>query len=175
MCVYYVCVQLVKMVGIVFFQLSLCESRLATIRTPDEITRTPRKLEDSSRWKGMSKFIGLCAFTVKQIKLVYACLSLLCMHACCILTGNEVRSWMLYYSLPVLSGVLPSIYFHHYSLLVASLHILSSDSIYPDDLETARDFLDRFYLQYGELYGIVTAAPLGSGWFFADWSRQTGC
>ena len=38
--------------------------------------------------------------------------------------ASEYRSWMLFYSLPVLPGLLAEPYFSHYALLVAALHIL---------------------------------------------------
>jgi hypothetical protein len=50
--------------------------------------------------------------------------------------------------------VLPLAYFRHYSLLVASIHILTSDSIISDDLDAAEDWLKKFYKEYEELYGM---------------------
>ena len=41
----------------------------------------------------------------------------------------EFTSWLLYYSLPVLHGILPDPYFTHYSLVVAAVHLLLSDTI----------------------------------------------
>ena len=37
--------------------------------------------------------------------------------------ASEWRSWLLFYSLPILLDQLPSLYWHHYSLLVCSMHL----------------------------------------------------
>ena len=37
---------------------------------------------------------------------------------------SEFRSWILFYSLPLLLHVLPPLYFHHFALLVCAIHIL---------------------------------------------------
>ena len=39
-----------------------------------------------------------------------------------------LKSWLLYYSMPVFRGMLPPVYLAHYSLLVTYLHLLSSNS-----------------------------------------------
>lgn len=70
-----------------------------------------------------------------------------------ILLGSELKSWLLYYSLPVLKGILPLPYYSHYGLLVRSVHILTSDSIKADDLERVEIWLKQFYEQYQDLYG----------------------
>lgn len=67
--------------------------------------------------------------------------------------GSELRNWLLYFSLPVLCGVLPDEYLNHLSYLVAGLHILTSSSISPEDLSVADSALKNFYYQFSELYG----------------------
>lgn len=67
--------------------------------------------------------------------------------------GSEHRSWLLYYSLPVLYSILPLPYFKHYSLLVGSVHILMSDHISLNDLEVSKRWLNTFYKDFMELYG----------------------
>ena len=42
-------------------------------------------------------------------------------------TGSELRSWLLFCSLPVLLGVLPQPYITHFALLVASVYLLMSE------------------------------------------------
>ena len=64
-----------------------------------------------------------------------------------------MRNWLLFYSLPVLNGVLPNPYFSHYSLLVAGLLLLTSDRITREDIGNAKLYLSEFYVQYPELYG----------------------
>lgn len=68
--------------------------------------------------------------------------------------ASEHCSWLLYYSLPVLSGVLPEPFFTHYSLLVAGMHILLSDSVTEDSIHQAEVYLLRFYQMYSTLYGM---------------------
>lgn len=67
--------------------------------------------------------------------------------------GSELKSWLLYYSLPVLNDILPQTFLVHYGLLVRSVHILASDSIAPEDLDQAENWLNEFYRQYKDLYG----------------------
>lgn len=43
--------------------------------------------------------------------------------------ASEYKNWLLYYSLPLMSGVLPPLYLHHFALLVCSMHILLQESI----------------------------------------------
>lgn len=43
--------------------------------------------------------------------------------------ASELRSWLLFYSLPLLLGRLSPLYFHHYALLVCAIHILLKESI----------------------------------------------
>ena len=64
-----------------------------------------------------------------------------------------MRNWLLFYSLPVLNGVLPNPYLSHYSLLVAGLLLLTSDRITPDDIRNAELYLNEFYVKFPELYG----------------------
>ena len=64
-----------------------------------------------------------------------------------------MRNWLLFYSLPVLKGVLPNPYLSHYSLLVAGLLLLVSDRITQEDIRNAELYLNEFYVKYPELYG----------------------
>ena len=65
----------------------------------------------------------------------------------------EFRNWLLYYSLPLLLGRLPSLYWHHYSLLVCSLHILLKYKVALEEVDAAEKMLNDFYLLVPELYG----------------------
>lgn len=71
-------------------------------------------------------------------------------HHC---TGHELRSWLLYYSVPVMTGIMASSYLTHYALLVAAIHILGGEQVSEEHLQLATDFLDRFYKQMQEFYG----------------------
>jgi hypothetical protein len=48
--------------------------------------------------------------------------------------ANECRSWLFYYSVPVMCGILPDEYYHHHLLLVEAMHILCKQEIHVDDL-----------------------------------------
>ena len=121
----------------------MCDERLLKIRVPDCISRVPKSLEDIAYWKGnnnhiQSESVDHCVYTyIHNI----------------ILLGSEMRNWLLFYSLPVLNGVLPNPYLSHYSLLVAGLLLLTSDQISQDDLRNAELYLKEFYVKYPELYG----------------------
>ena len=67
--------------------------------------------------------------------------------------GSELQNWALHFSLPVLHEILPLVYFRHSSMVVAALHILSSDSISDDDFHIADTLLQGFYRKFPELYG----------------------
>ena len=55
--------------------------------------------------------------------------------------ASEYQSWMLFYSIPVLSLFLPPDYVQHLSLLVSSMHILLSDNLKIDDLDKVHSML----------------------------------
>ena len=55
----------------------------------------------------------LCSITVTVIKFI----------------ASEMRNWILYFSLPVLHGILPEPYISHFSLLVTALQLLSSSTM----------------------------------------------
>ena len=68
--------------------------------------------------------------------------------------ANEFRAWLLFYSLPVVWPYLPSEYFHHWSLLVFSIHILVSKNVPKKILSLVKDSLEHFYYLTPKLYGI---------------------
>ncbi|XP_078584067.1 uncharacterized protein LOC144866504 isoform X1 [Branchiostoma floridae x Branchiostoma japonicum] len=67
--------------------------------------------------------------------------------------ASEFRSWLLYYSMPLLHDVLPAEYVAHYFLLVSAIWTLASDDITTADLTTAGLRLDAFCKSFEELYG----------------------
>jgi len=67
--------------------------------------------------------------------------------------ASELRYWVLYYSLPLLLHRLPSVYWHHYALLVCSLHLLLKSSISAEEIDAAEQMLSDFYALMPELYG----------------------
>ena len=50
-------------------------------------------------------------------------------------TATELQNWLLFYSIPILDGVLPQPYFLHFCKLVRGVSILLSANITPDVLE----------------------------------------
>lgn len=66
---------------------------------------------------------------------------------------SELYSWLLFYSLPLLIGKLPPLFWHHYALLVCTLHIMLSDSIEQCQLDAAKRMIIDFYKLLPELYG----------------------
>ena len=66
---------------------------------------------------------------------------------------SEYRAFLLYYSLPILHGILPSQYWNHYSLLVISIHTLLQQSISDRQLLRCEQIIKRFCQQFEFLYG----------------------
>jgi hypothetical protein len=67
--------------------------------------------------------------------------------------ASEFRTFLLYYSLPLLVCVLPPLYFHHFGLLVCAMHILLQSQVSNTQIQAAQNMLDDFYLLLPELYG----------------------
>ena len=69
--------------------------------------------------------------------------------------GSEWRSWLLYYSLIVVKGILPSRFLAHWMLLVDSVYTLSKDKISQADFTRATVSLNKFVMIFSQLYGRV--------------------
>lgn len=67
--------------------------------------------------------------------------------------ASELSYWLLCYSLPLLMEFLPSLYWHHYALLVCAMHILLGDSISANQIDATELMLMDFYKLLPELYG----------------------
>lgn len=67
--------------------------------------------------------------------------------------AKELESWILFYSLPVLEGVLASPYVQHWACLVEALHILLKKNISELDLLVAEELLLEFHVKTEDLYG----------------------
>uniref|UniRef100_A0A1X7TKI8 Transposase domain-containing protein n=1 Tax=Amphimedon queenslandica TaxID=400682 RepID=A0A1X7TKI8_AMPQE len=68
--------------------------------------------------------------------------------------ASEFRTWLLFYSLPLLLHILPPLYFHHFALLVCAMHILLSKQITDMACGAAEEMLLDFYNLLPELYGV---------------------
>ena len=66
--------------------------------------------------------------------------------------ASELRSWLLFYSFPILVSILP-LYWHHHSLLVTSMHILLQEELSSTEIQIAEKLLWNFYKLMPELYG----------------------
>ncbi|XP_049268738.1 uncharacterized protein LOC119382286 [Rhipicephalus sanguineus] len=67
--------------------------------------------------------------------------------------ASEWKWWLLHYSLPTLTGILPTRYVKHFSLLVQGIYILLKDEITNDDIITSSDALSEFVAHTQMLYG----------------------
>ena len=67
--------------------------------------------------------------------------------------ASEFRSWLLYYSLPVLRDIQSEDYFQHYLLFVNAIFILLQDSIMPVDIDRSESILKHFCCLFAALYG----------------------
>lgn len=67
--------------------------------------------------------------------------------------ASELRNWLLYYSLQLLVSNLPSLYFHHYALLVCAMHILLQIEITVAQVDAVDEMLPDFCLLLPKLYG----------------------
>ena len=67
--------------------------------------------------------------------------------------ASEYRAFLLYYSLPVLNGILPCQYLNHFSLLVISIHTLLQQSIPDRQILQCESMINTFCQQFEVLYG----------------------
>lgn len=67
--------------------------------------------------------------------------------------ASELRNWLLYYSLPILLNHLPSLFWHHYALLVCAIHVLLRAKLTMAEIDAAEQMLADFYSLLPELYG----------------------
>ena len=68
------------------------------------------------------------------------------------LKASELRTFLLFYSVPCLYGILPDLYFQHYILLVEAIYLLLQDSISISDLKKAASLLKHFCIKIKSLY-----------------------
>jgi hypothetical protein len=70
--------------------------------------------------------------------------------------ASEYRSWLLYYSLPCMKGILKEVYYQHYALLVGGIYLLLKESISVLDLSNAEKLLTHFVEMLDVYYGMYT-------------------
>ena len=66
--------------------------------------------------------------------------------------ATELRSWLLFYSVPILINFGSDFYAQHWILLVGALEILLQDKIPKKQLQLADDMLNLFVRDVGKLY-----------------------
>jgi hypothetical protein len=68
--------------------------------------------------------------------------------------ASEWRAFLIFYSLPVLNGILPTIYLAHLTLLSHAMYLLLQETITPSDLDNAEKLLQTFVSDFENLYGL---------------------
>lgn len=76
------------------------------------------------------------------------------------LSAAEYRSWLFFYSLPCMKGILSDELFNHYALLVGGIYLLCQESISPADLRKAEMLLTHFVEMFDVYYGMVSIQHL---------------
>ena len=69
--------------------------------------------------------------------------------------ASEWRAFLIFYSLHVLTDVLPAVYVEHFALLSHSMFLLLQVSISSSELDLADELLNKFVSDFEHLYGIV--------------------
>ena len=73
----------------------------------------------------------------------------------CFHSAHEIKIWVLYYSIPVLKGILPQVYLEHHVRLVAGLSLLLKDTVGEEDIQKAKQLLNRYCSDFANLYGVL--------------------
>ena len=66
--------------------------------------------------------------------------------------ASKLHSFLLYYGVPVLYGILPDNYFHHYAIFVHPIYMCLKESISSEDLKKAELMLFGFCEDFSLLY-----------------------
>lgn len=93
------------------------DRRIAMIKPPDFIHRTPRSIATLKHWK-----------------------------------ASEYRTFLLFYMIPCLQGILPSVYLEHSALLATGVYHLSKEVISPEDILLSQDCFKDFVSLVPTLY-----------------------
>lgn len=67
--------------------------------------------------------------------------------------ASEFRSWLFFYSVPIMCTIMEPLYFFHYCSFAESIWILCQDSISDNDLVHCSNLLNYFVCMFGPLYG----------------------
>lgn len=66
--------------------------------------------------------------------------------------ASEFRSWLLFYSLPIIPKYMAFVYSQHWSLFVMSIYLLLKEEISLTDIDIAETMLKLFVRDIGQLY-----------------------
>lgn len=67
--------------------------------------------------------------------------------------AHEWQNWLLYYSVPILKGILPNKYLYHWALLVEGVSILLGADISQEEIKHAHEAVQLFVQSTESLYG----------------------
>lgn len=68
--------------------------------------------------------------------------------------ANELRAWLVFYSVGILNDILPTVYLEHYMHLVIAIRIYLQSSITHDELLAARNHILCFVGEFEKHYGL---------------------
>jgi hypothetical protein len=69
--------------------------------------------------------------------------------------ANEWRSWLLFYSLPCLHGILPARFFNHFLLFVTAMYVFLKDEMTYEEIDFGNMLLMNFVTRFQDLYGEI--------------------
>ena len=75
-------------------------------------------------------------------------------YACLLLSiASEYRSWLLFYGIPCLQGILPAKYLRNFAHLAEGMHLLLAAKISEEIVRRAEVVLNDFYYEAQDIYG----------------------
>ena len=136
-------------------QIHQCDERLLAIKVTDYVQSSQK----SGRFYTLERYLVLLKF--KLLGFRFRVLGFRDNTSCAstyqfyehAYAGAELRNWLLFFSLPVLCGVLPSQFLDHLALVVCAIFIYSSESISEQDFLTGNYLLKQFHKEFSSLYG----------------------
>lgn len=74
-------------------------------------------------------------------------------HALSFWKASEFKLFLLYYSVPILMGIMDDKYFNHHCKLVSALSLLCQDSISVEQIEASSKLLHEYVASFAQMYG----------------------
>ena len=113
----------------------IIEERISQIEITSEMCHKPRGLSELKHWKGNYHIM-------------------LQMHVYWCIAASEFRSWVLFYAIPVMNGILDDGYLRHYMLFSEGLWLLLQSSVSLSEVNEAEMLLQQFCLEFAGYYGM---------------------